>query len=139
MIYFFKKYSTIILISILLMLLMLAWIFPAERLFLGITFVLSSFVITSAAILEKHQEAYHQGRVTRRAFIRKALLEITGAGLAMILAGVVGRYAAVLTVQQINDGLLRLITGLLVGLLVGLGVGTLAKKTWGRFVKTGSR
>lgn len=44
-------------------------------------------------------------------------------------------YIAMLTVQQINDGLLRLITGLLVGLLVGLVVGTLAKKTWRRFVK----
>ena len=138
MIYFFKKHSTIIIVSILLMLLILAWVFPAERLFLGITFVLSSFFIASVSILEKHQEAYHQGRVTRRVFIRNALLQITGVGLAMVLAGVAGRYAAVLTVQQINDGLLRLIIGLLVGLLVGLGVGTLTKKTWRRFVKIAS-
>lgn len=132
---FFRKYSTILLTSLLLVLLILAWLIPAERLFLGISFVLSSFLIASAAILEKHKEAYDQGRSTRRIFIRNALLEIIGAGLAMVLAGVVGKYAAGLAAQQIEDGLLRLIVGLLVGLLVGLGIGALAKKTWMRFVK----
>jgi hypothetical protein len=136
---FFKKHSTILQISILLTLLVLAWFIPAERLFLGLSFVLTSFLVASAAIVEKHKGAYDQGKVTRRVFLRNALLEVTGGGLAMVLAAMLGKYAAGLAAQQIEDGLLKLIIGLLVGLLVGLGVGALAKKTWGRFVKTGSR
>ena len=132
---FFKKHSTLILASMLVTLLILAWIFPSERLFLGITFVLFSFLIASLAALEKHMETYHQGKSTRSLFLRNTVVEITGTGLAMMLAGLLGRQAAQVAAQQVGDDLLRVLVGIIVGLLVGMGVGALARKTWGRFVK----
>ena len=132
---FCKKYSTLILLSFLGALLALAWAFPAERLFLGITFVLFSFFIASLAVLQKHREAYRAGRVRRGVFLRHAALEITGTGLAMALAGWLGRQAAQATAGQIDHALLRVAAGMAVGLLVGIGVGTLARWTWGRLVR----
>jgi hypothetical protein len=135
---FFKKHSTLILASMLVTLLILAWIIPSERLFLGITFVLFSFLIASLAVLEKHRETYQQGKSTRSLFLRNTVLEITGTGLAMVLAGLLGRAAALAAAQQIDHDILRVVTGLVIGLLVGSGVGALAKRTWGRFVKISS-
>jgi hypothetical protein len=132
---FFKKYSTIILISFLVTLLILSWIIPSERLFLGITFLLFSFLIASAAVIEKQKEPYRRGRITRGAFIRNAALEIIGTGLAMIAAGMLGKHAAELATQQIGNDLIRIIAGMMVGLLVGVSVGALARKTWGRLVR----
>lgn len=132
---FCKKHSTLILISCLVMLLILAWIIPSERLFLGIIFLLLSFSIASLAVIEKQREAYRQGRITRGVLIRNALLEITGTGLVMVLAGLLGRTAAQAAAQQIGNGLIRVIAGIVIGLLVGMSVGTLAKITWGRLVK----
>jgi hypothetical protein len=132
---FCRKYSTIILILLLVTLLVLARLFPSAGLKLGIVFLLISFFIASLAVLEKHKEAYRLGSITRGVFIRNAALEITGAGLAMALAGLLGRYAAQVATQQIGDDLIRIIAGMIVGLLVGISVGGVARKTWGRFVK----
>ena len=136
---FFKKHCTLILISFLVTLLVLAWIFPSERLFLGITFLLFSFLIASLAVIEKQREAYRLGKLTRAVFLRNTILEITGTGLAMLLAGLLGRYVAQAATQQIGDELIRVIAGIGIGLLVGISVGTLAKITWGRFVKISPR
>jgi len=94
--------------------------------------------MSSSAVLEKHREACRQGKITRRVFIRNVLLESTGILLAMLLAGVVGRYMAGIATRQIEDGLIRVIAGILVGILVGMGVGTFARKTWGRVAKAGA-
>jgi len=132
---FCKKYSTMILILLLVILLVLARLFPSAGLKLGIVFLLISFFIASLAVLEKHKETYRLGTITRGVFIRHAVLEITGAGLAMLLAGLLGRTVAQAATQQIGDDLIRVIAGITIGLLVGIGVGTLAKRTWGRLIK----
>ena len=67
------------------------------------------------------------------------MLEISGAFLIMLLAGLLGRYAAQITTQQIGNDLIRVGAGIGVGLLVGLGVGMLAKKTWRRLVDVSPR
>ena len=126
---FFKRHSTLILVSLLVTFLVLSWIIPSERLFLGITFVFFSFLVGSAASLGKHNEAYCAGRVTRGIFIRNAALEIGGTLTIMLVAGLLGRYIAGIATQPIGDDLLRLIAGLLVAMCVGIGVGFLAKKT----------
>jgi hypothetical protein len=131
---FITKHSTIILMSLLLMLLILAWVFPAAGLKLGITFLLLSFLIASLAALEKHKKAYRGETITRKVFIRNGALEISGTFLVMLLAGLLGRYAAEVATRQIGNDPVRLIAGIGVGLVVGLGVGTLAKKTLRRMI-----
>lgn len=131
---FLTKHSTTILMSGLMILLILAWIFPTAGLKLGIAFLLLTFFIASLAVLEKHKQAYRKEKVTRGVFIRNAVLEINGTFLVMLLAGLLGRYAAQITTQQIGNDLIRVGAGIGVGLLVGLGVGMLAKKTLRRLV-----
>ena len=132
---FCKKHYTLILLSFLTLFLILGWLIPAERLFLGITFLVFSFLIASLAIIEKHQEAYHQSKVTWGRSFGNAMLEIVGTGLTMTLAGLLGRAAAQAATHQIGDDLLRVMAGIAIGLLVGIVVGALAKLTWGRLVK----
>lgn len=132
---FFTKHSTVILMSGLVILLILAWIFPSAGLKLGITFLLLSFLIASLAVLEKHKKAYVKGEITRGVFIRNAVLEISGGFIIMILAGLLGRSAAEIATQQIGNDIIRLIAGIMVGLAIGLGVGILAKKTLRRLVE----
>jgi hypothetical protein len=132
---FFRKHSTPILFFLLVTLLILSWMFPSSGLLLGILFLLLSFFIASSAVLQKHREAYLQGRITRRVFLRNVLLECTGIVLAMLLAGVLGRYMAGIATRQIRDDLIRVSAGIMVGLLVGMGVGTCARKTWGQLAK----
>ena len=135
---FFRKHSTPILFFLLVTLLILAWLFPSAGLILGIIFMLFSFFIASSVVLEKHKEAYRQGKITRGIFIRNVLLEGTGILLPMILAGLLGRYMAGIATRQIDNDLTRVIAGIMVGLLVGMGVGTFVRKTWGRFAKIDS-
>ena len=52
----------------------------------------------------------------------------------MLLAGLLGRYAAEVATQQIEQDLLRVVAGLGVGLVVGISVGALAKRTLRRLV-----
>jgi hypothetical protein len=134
MIAFIRKHSTLILMSGLLTLLLLAWVFPASGLKLGIGFLFLSFLVASLAVLEKHQKAFRKGKLRRGIFIRNATLEVSGAFLVMLLAGLLGRYAAEVATQQIEQDLLRVVAGLGVGLAVGLGVGALAKRTLRRLV-----
>jgi len=132
---FFKKHSTILLMSLLITLLILAWVFPSAGLKLGITFLLIIFCITSWIVLEKHKQAYRKGQISRLTFIRNAALEIVGTGLMMLLAGILGRYVAAIVAQPIDNWLLRVIAGIAVGAVVGIGVGLLAKKTLRRLVE----
>jgi hypothetical protein len=136
---FITKHSTIILMSGLAIILILAWIFPAAGLKLGIAFLLWTFFVASLAVLEKHKNAYRRGEMTQRVFIRNGVLEISGTFLVMLLAGLLGRQAAEAATQQIGDGLLRSVAGIVVGLLVGMSVGGLAKKTLRRLVDTPRR
>src|SRR5690349_3567807 len=134
MIAFIRKYSTVLLVSSLFTLLILAWLFPASGLKLGIAFLLLSFLIASIVVMEKHQKALHKEEIRRSVFIRNATLEVSGTFLVMLLAGLLGRYAAEVATQQIEHDLLRVLAGLGVGLVVGLGVGALAKKSLQRLV-----
>lgn len=132
---FLRKHSTPLLFIIHLTLLILAWRFPSAGLKLGIIFLLFSMVTASLAALEGHKKAYRAGIITRGVFIRNAVLEITGILLAMTLAGVLGRSIATMATQQIGNGLMRVIAGILVGLLAGFGIGFLVRQTWGRLAK----
>jgi hypothetical protein len=131
----FTKHSTIFLMTGLVILLILAWVFPTAGLRLGIAFLLLSFLIASLVVLENHKKAYRKGEISRGVFIRNAALEISGAFIIMLLAALLSRSAAEAVTQQIGNELIRVIVGLVVGLLVGLTVGFLAKKTLRRLVE----
>ena len=132
---FITKHSTAILLSGLLILLILARVFPTLGLRLGITFLLLSFLIASLVVLEKHKKAYRKGEITRGVFIRNAVLEISGTFVIMLLAGLLARSAAEVATQQIANDIIRVVAGLVVGLLVGISVGVIAKKTLRRLVE----
>lgn len=134
MITFLKKYSTLIFMSLLVILLALAWIFPSSGLKLGIAFLLLTFFMASVLMLDKHAKAYRNGDITRGVFIRNAVIEIVGTALIMALAGLAGRTTAELATQPISHHLLRVAAGIGVGMLVGMGVGALAKKMLQRLV-----
>lgn len=130
------KHSTLILISLLLVLFVLAWLFPSAGFALGVTFLLLSFLIASFVIVQKHKELYRQGGITRSIFLRNTSLAITGTGLAMVCAGLLGSFLAEMGTRQIGDDLTRFVTGILIGILTGIAVGVFVSHTLGRFVKT---
>jgi uncharacterized membrane protein YbjE (DUF340 family) len=132
---FLSKYSTLILISLLVMMLALAWAFPSAGLKIGIIFLLASFLLAAMTVLHRHQKAYRKGEIGRKIFIRNAAIEISGVFLVMMLAGLLGRTAAEAATQGIGPQLLHLLAGIGIGLLVGLGVGMLGKETLRRFVQ----
>jgi len=133
----FIKYSSLFLILLLLTsLMMLAWLFPSAGARLGILFLLLSFLIASVAIVRKQRESYLQGGLTRGAFLRHIVLEITGAGLAMVLASLLGRTIAGMATSQISNDLIKLVAGILIGLTMGIIVGILVNKAWRRLVRT---
>ena len=131
---FLKRRSSLVLMTLLLCMLALAWVFPSAGLKLGIVFLFLSVSLSSWLVLEKHREALRKGEITRHVFIRNAVVEISGTWLVMGLAGVLGRMAAGIATQPLAEGLVRVLAGIGVGLAVGLGVGMLAKKTLRRLV-----
>lgn len=130
-----RKYSMIISVLLFLALLISVWMFLSTGLILGLLLVLLSFVIASFTIVEKHRQAYLQGKISRRVCARNILFDIDGILLALILAGLLGGAVAEIVSAQISHDLTKLMTGIMIGLLVGIVVGILVKQTWGRFVK----
>ena len=130
-----QKHSTLILISVLLILLILARLFPSSGLVLGIIFLFLSLFIASSAALEEHKKAYRSGKISRAVFIRNAALESIGILLAMVAAGLLGRYVAALATGGIDHDLARLAAGILLGLVTGIAVGFSVQRAWGRLLK----
>jgi NhaP-type Na+/H+ or K+/H+ antiporter len=95
-----------------------------------------SFVLASFPVIEKHRQAYLQGKISRGIYIRNILFDVVGILLALILAALLGRYLAGIVTEQISNNLTKLIAGILVGLLIGLAVGIFVKGAWGRIAKT---
>ena len=56
--------------------------------------------------------------------------------IAMVLAGMVGKYIAQISTAQISSELTKLIAGIVISLLAGMSIGILVNRTWGEFVKT---
>lgn len=123
---------------LLLVLLLSMWLLPSATSVLGIVLIVLSLALTFFTIFRKHHTAYLQGKLTRVALVRNMFLDVFGILLAVVLAGLLGRYVAGLVTRPISNDLWRLIATILIGLLVGIGVGLLVNRAWGRFVKTSS-
>jgi hypothetical protein len=135
MLSFFRKYAILISFLLFLTLLISVWLFPSSGLILGILFLLLSFAIASFTVVEKHRQAYLQGKISGRVCERNILFDIDGILLALILAGMLGGYIAEIVSEQISYSLTQLVGGIMIGLLVGIAVGILVKQAWGRLVK----
>jgi len=112
------------------------WQFPSARLMLFMILLLFSVARAIASVIAKHREAHLQGRITFVVFVRNVLIETTGLLLAMVLAGLLGRYIAQIATQHISNDLIKLAAGIATGLLVGIGVGVVMQRISGRFMKT---
>lgn len=111
------------------------WPFPFPR--LGLTLILLFFSVVCAlvSVILKHRAARLLGRITFLIFLRNVLLEIIFVMSVMLLAGILGRYSAQLTTQQIGHDFLRFVAGMFTALLVGIGVGVAMHLILGRFTK----
>jgi hypothetical protein len=134
MLNWFNKNIIIISSVIIVTLLVITFIFPSIGGILGIAFLLSGFLLAGIVIIQRHREAYLQGKISRRVYIRNACLEIAGILLAMLLAAWIGNLIAQIATRQIDHTLIRFIAGIIIGLLIGIGVGSVVKKTWNRLL-----
>ncbi len=139
MILFLRKHLTMISILLLPAFLALFWLFPDSGLFFGTIFLVLAFAVSGSMVLERHRQAYKQAEVPQQVFIRGVILELSGLLLAMILAALLGRYAAEMAVKQINDDLTRFIGGIVIGLLTGFATGMLVRRVWSWMLRRTSR
>ena len=95
-----------------------------------------SFAIAIFFVVQKQMKLYQEKPTSRVKLARNVLFEIMGVLLAMVLAGLLGRYIAQIGTAQVSNDLTKLIAGFLIALLAGMGVGILVKHTWERLVKT---
>jgi hypothetical protein len=134
--YFSRKAPTLLFIGLLVSLFVLAWLFPAAGPGLGMAFLALSLGIASFFIVQEHRAAYRQGRITGRTFLQNVAVEITSVGLAMVLAGLLGRAVAARVTEQIGDALVRFLAGGMIGLVAGLAAGFFLNRVFvGRLVR----
>lgn len=129
-----KKYSTIISLLLVLLLLVVAWFYPSLGLVLGTILLFLALAMACIAVIQKHHKSYRAGEITSYVFMRNVALEIAGILLATACAAFLGNYIALMATQSIGDVLIRFAAGVFVGLLIGIAIGTVVRKFWGRFV-----
>jgi hypothetical protein len=105
---------------------------------------LSIALITSSAIaifsaVQKQIQLFREKPTGRFKLVLNVLLEIMGILLAMVLAGLLGRYIAQLGTAQISNHLTKMVAGIMISLLAGMGMGILVTRTWGKLVKTSAK
>ena len=128
---YLKNHSAILFVLLLLSMLVLAWLFPASRSIIEITFLLTSFVTAIWVAIAKNRDLYRKGQLTRRLFVRNTILDISAVLLAMALAGLLARTIVPISIGQIGDNLLKILAGIVVGLSIGFGVGVFMKRIRG--------
>jgi hypothetical protein len=136
MLSFLRKYAIIIAVLLFLSLLICVRLFPSYGLILTILILLLGFALASLPIVEKHRQAYLQGKISSRVYKRNLLFDVVGILLALIAAALLGRYLAAMATEQISNDLVKLIAGIMIGLLTGLAVGIFVKQAWGYFART---
>jgi hypothetical protein len=129
-----KKYSTIISLVLVLLLLIVAWFYPSVGLMLGIILLFVALSTACIAVIRKHHKSYRRGEITTYVFMRNVALEIAGILLATVCAAFLGNYIALMATQSIDHSLIRFAAGVFVGLLIGMTMGTVVRKLWSRFV-----
>jgi F0F1-type ATP synthase assembly protein I len=115
---------------LLLLFLTFAVLSPVAGQMFGLGFLLLGFIMAGTRIVKRNRNAYHNGTNTRSIFLRNTTLEIFGILLAVVFAGLLGRYLAQAATVQIAHDLTRMMMGILIGILVGAGVGLLVHRVF---------
>jgi hypothetical protein len=136
MLYFFRKYALIIAVLLFLSLLICVRLFPSYGLMLTMLFLLSGFFLASLPVIEKHRQAYLQGKISRRVYVHNVLFDVIGILFALTAAALLGRYIAAIVTESIGNELIKLIAGIMIGLLIGLAVGIFVQRSWRKLIKT---
>lgn len=123
-------------LSLLLILMLLAGavFLPTRANAIATVVVILSLSIAAYAVVQKHIRLQQSRPAGKIIMARNILVEFTGILLAMLLAGVLGKYAAEILTHQFGDGLTKLIMGIVTGALIGLAVGMLVRRAWGRLM-----
>jgi hypothetical protein len=129
-----KKYSTIISLLLVLLLLVVAWFYPSLGLILGTLLIFLALAMACIAVIRKHHKSYRRGEITTYVFLRNIALEIAGILLATACAAFLGNSIALMATQSISDTLIRFAAGVFVGLLIGMAIGAVVRKLWSRFL-----
>jgi hypothetical protein len=130
---FISAYLPILLIALLLAMIFLA---PGWAGAIVSVALILSFAIAILPVVQKQMKLYQKNPASRVRLGLNVLLEIMGILLAMVLAGLLGKYIAQISTAQISNGLTKLIAGIAISLLAGMGMGILVKRTWEKLVKT---
>ena len=101
----------------------------------GIIFFLSLAMAIFFA-MQKQTKLYREKQISRTNLARNFLYEIIGILLAIACAGLLGRYIVEIATDQISNGSIKLLAGIIIGLLAGIGVGILVTRAWGKLIKT---
>ena len=132
---YLKKYSTLAIIFLPVVLLILMMLYPLLGIAFGIIYFIFGVIVISYSICKTDRDSYLQGKISRAIFLRNSLTKIIGILLALILAALIGKYLAVLGTRQIDSEIARLIAGLVIGLLAGAAIGALVKGVSSRMVR----
>jgi hypothetical protein len=125
---FFKNRSTRILVLLLLSMLILTWLFPSSRFMIEAAFLLVSLALASLVVVGKNRESYQQGQLTRTAFMRRNILDVSGILLAMSSSGLLANYMGRIINVQMEGDLARFVVVIVISLLVGLAIGLLVRR-----------
>jgi hypothetical protein len=115
-------------------------LFPSAGPRLGMGLLVLSLLLASLVSVRRQRDACRRGAITRRVFLRNVLVEVTGAGGAMVLAAMLGSALAAIVTAGMpggHDMLVRFAVGCGTGLLAGLVVGMLVSRSWGRLARMG--
>ena len=134
----FLFYRTALSIILILALLSGAVFLPgwANTIAAGVVFL--SLSIAVYAVVQKHARLQQGKPASKIVMARNILVELTGILLAMLLAGLVGRYAAEAATRPISDESIKLVLRIFVAAGVGLGIGFVVRRAWGRLVGAAS-
>ena len=131
-----RSYLSILCIALLLALIAIFFLAPAwAATAVRIALIISSAIAIFSAV-QKQIQLFREKPTSRVKLVLNVLLEIIGILLAVLLAGLLGRYIAQLGTAQISNALIKLVAGIMISLMAGMGMGILVTRTWGRLVKT---
>jgi hypothetical protein len=131
-----SSYLSILCIALLLALIAIFFLAPPwAAMAVRVALIISSAIAIFSAV-QKQIQLFREKPTGLVKLVLNVLLEIMGILLAMVLAGLLGRYIVQLGTAQISNNLTKMVAGIVISLLAGIGVGILVTRTWGRLVKT---
>ena len=131
-----RSYLRILCIALLLALIAIFFLVPAwAGTAVSIALIISSAIAIFSAI-QKQMQLFREKPTGGFKLLLNVLLEIMGILLAMVLAGLLGRYIAQLGTAQMSNHLTKMVAGIMIGLLAGMAMGIVVTRTWGKLTRT---